>query len=277
MSVNRSSPGAVCNHSRENFSERPSYGKSCCLGCSSATEDSSDDNRENLLEQVDNYKDWSSVVYRGALTHNTPAESLAETSPGQNDGWYPFGKPEETIAMMIYGSARNQLTCRQYKACHSAVSLAGLKLPNYKTLKALLNRAENQMGLKLNSTTSPLGNSCHSSERPIEIGKALACGDLAKPHVTRNLAFYLAVERDGFVKEFIHCEKWINGFPSWMRAPMVYSSFGHFYLYEPVQLNTGRVVVPTHFYYFGNDLVAKCLQLQLVDYDHPRDKGGKGG
>ncbi|KAH9810172.1 hypothetical protein DFH28DRAFT_1085723 [Melampsora americana] len=167
---------------------------------------------------------------------------------------------------MIYGSARNQLTRRQYEAIRSAVSLAHLKLPNYKTLKALLNRAKKQLGLKLNSTISPLGNPCHSL--PL---KDLLRLDLAKPHVAGNLAFYPAIEKDGLVKEFMHCEKWLNGFPAAMRAPMVYSEFGHFYLYEPVQLGTGRVVVPTHFYYYGNDLVAKCLQLQLVDYDHPRE------
>jgi hypothetical protein len=93
---------------------------------------------------------------------------------------------------------------------------------------------------------------------------------LAKPHVACNLAFYPAIEKDGLVKEFMHCEKWLNGFPPRMRAPMVYTQFGHFYLYEPVQLLNGRVLVPTHFYYYGNDLVAKCLQLQLVNYDHPR-------
>jgi hypothetical protein len=63
---------------------------------------------------------------------------------------------------MVYGSARNQLTRRQYEAVRSAVSLAGLKLPNYKTLKALLKRIKKQMGLDLVSTTSPLNNPCYS-------------------------------------------------------------------------------------------------------------------
>jgi hypothetical protein len=61
------------------------------------SDNSSDANRENLLEQIDKYdfgddEDWDSVVYRGPLTNNGPAEQLA--SAGQNDGWYPFGKLE---------------------------------------------------------------------------------------------------------------------------------------------------------------------------------------
>ncbi|KAH9809587.1 hypothetical protein DFH28DRAFT_1086230 [Melampsora americana] len=164
---------------------------------------------------------------------------------------------------MVYGSARNQLSRRQYETVRSAVSLAGLKLPTYKTLKALLKRIKKILGLNLVSTTSPLNNKCYSL--PL---KELLRLDLAKPHVSQNLTFYPQVSKDGLVKEFSHCEKWLNGFQPHLRAPMVYTMFGHFYLYEPVQLISGELAVPTHFFYFEDDLVAKCLPLKLVNHNH---------
>lgn len=86
--------------------------------------------------------------------------------------------------------------------------------------------------------------------------------------VARNLTFYPEVSKDGLVKDFSHCDKWLNGFPAHLRAPMVYTPYGHYYLYEPVQLISGKLVVPTHFFYFGENLVAKCLELKLVNYNN---------
>ncbi|KAH9820492.1 hypothetical protein DFH28DRAFT_1194137 [Melampsora americana] len=129
---------------------------------SSASDNSSDANTQNLLEQIDDYdfedeEDWDSVVYHGPLNNNGPYQLPAET-----DGWYPFGKLENTIGIMLKSLARNQLTQRQYKAIRSA----------------------------LNSTTSPLGNPCHSL--PL---KDLLRLDLAKPHVLATWPFMLLLKR----------------------------------------------------------------------------------
>ncbi|KAH9816914.1 hypothetical protein DFH28DRAFT_890857 [Melampsora americana] len=70
------------------------------------------------------------------------------------------------------------------------------------------------------------------------------------------------------LKEFSHCNKWLNGYAPHLRAPMVYTAFGHFYIYELVQLILAEVVVPTHFFYLGDDLVAKCLLLDLANHNH---------
>ncbi|EGF99184.1 uncharacterized protein MELLADRAFT_112859 [Melampsora larici-populina 98AG31] len=107
---------------------------------------------------------------------------------------------------MCYGTPHNQLSRTQYETVRSAVSLAGVKLPNYKTLKALLNRIKKKLGLKLVSTMSPLNNACYSL--PL---KDLLRLDLAKPHVAQNLTFYPEVSTDGVVKEFCHSDKWLNG------------------------------------------------------------------
>ncbi|EGF97120.1 uncharacterized protein MELLADRAFT_70201 [Melampsora larici-populina 98AG31] len=262
--------GSGGNCSRSSSVAMRSPGHSSTQSESSGTDQSSDENIENLLEEMDTYDwgnedDWEDVVYQGPSTTNHPSEKVSESASVPKNGWYPFGKLENTIAIMIYGSARNMISRRQYDAIRSAVSLAGLRLPTYKTLKNILKRAKIALGLKLETTISPLNNPCHSL--PI---KDLLRLDLAKPHVACKLSFYPAVSKYGLVKEFIHCEKWLNGFPSWMWAPMVSTDVGHFYLYEPVQLCNGRVVVPTHFYYLGNDLVAKCLELHLVNYENPR-------
>ncbi|EGG00695.1 uncharacterized protein MELLADRAFT_111568 [Melampsora larici-populina 98AG31] len=160
-------------------------------GCeSSVTDQSSDANIENLLEQVDEY-DWGNEEdWEDVGTQQGP-----DTSSFQKNGWYPFGKLENIIATMIYGLARKRISRSQYEAIHSAVSLVGLKLPTYKTLKNMLKCVKKILGLKLVTSISPLDNACHSL--PIEDIVRL---DLAKPHVAQKLSFYPAISKDGVIK-----------------------------------------------------------------------------
>ncbi|KAH9820687.1 hypothetical protein DFH28DRAFT_952960 [Melampsora americana] len=66
---------------------------------SSTSDNSSDANIQNLLEQIDDYdigdeEDWDSVVYCRPLNNSGTSQLAAETATGQTDGWYPFGKLE---------------------------------------------------------------------------------------------------------------------------------------------------------------------------------------
>jgi hypothetical protein len=68
--------------------------------CSSSEAGSSDENIENLVDQVNEYdfgddeEDWDSVVYQGPTINSHSTHKHVATAPGHMDGWYPFGKLE---------------------------------------------------------------------------------------------------------------------------------------------------------------------------------------
>ncbi|KAG0152124.1 hypothetical protein CROQUDRAFT_35707, partial [Cronartium quercuum f. sp. fusiforme G11] len=59
--------------------------------------------------------------------------------------------------------------------------------------------------------------------------------------------------------------KWLMYLDRSYQAPMLSKSKGNFYLYVPVQLLSGNIVVPTHFYMCGEGFHAKCLVVEVRD------------
>ncbi|KAH9817524.1 hypothetical protein DFH28DRAFT_871125, partial [Melampsora americana] len=53
--------------------------------------------------------------------------------------------------------------------------------------------------------------------------------------------------------------KWQELYPPHLCVQMVVSKGIHYYIYEPVQVVTGRLVVPIFFYMQDDNIKAKCL------------------
>jgi hypothetical protein len=77
--------------------------------------DSSDENIENLVEQVNKYdfgdddEDWDSVVYQGPTLKSQSVYERAQTAPGHMDGWYPFGKLEVCTPVIFKLNLRGKI------------------------------------------------------------------------------------------------------------------------------------------------------------------------
>lgn len=90
--------------------------------------------------------------------------------------------------------------------------------------------------------------------------------NLANPKAANYVPFYPQVCLNDLVQDFRHGDKWLFGWEADLRAQMVHTGYGHFYLYEPVQLKNGRVVNHTHLHYFDNILMAKALPVEIRDF-----------
>lgn len=94
----------------------------------------------------------------------------------------------------------------------------------------------------------------------IYILKNLNLQELSNPYVTEHLQFIpeLPSQTDK-VNRFAQSKKWREDLDRDIRVQMVDSINGHFYLFEPVQLQSKHIVVPIFFYQEGTQTLAKCV------------------
>ena len=63
------------------------------------------------------------------------------------------------------------------------------------------------------------------------------------------------------IDRFAQSLKWLQHLSPAHRPPMCDVNGKHFYIFEPVQLNSADVVVPIFFYQYKMELYGKCLTL----------------
>lgn len=71
------------------------------------------------------------------------------------------------------------------------------------------------------------------------------------------------------VNRFSQSRKWRECLPKDLRVQMVQLGSSHFYIYEPVQLDSKKVVVPIFFYLDKGIVMSKCLKLQMKTTGNP--------
>ncbi|KAH9814463.1 hypothetical protein DFH28DRAFT_1168556 [Melampsora americana] len=143
----------------------------------------------------------------------------------ETNGWYPFRKKEHLVALLIIG----------------------MELPEWRSLRDLTNRLKHQMGLDISARVSPTGN-------PV-----FGLKELANPIVCQQLEFMPELPVNTPTNRLSQSKKWQELYPPHLRVQMVVSKNVHFYIYEPIQVVTGQLVVPLFFYKQENNIMAKCI------------------
>ncbi|KAI8448444.1 hypothetical protein BY996DRAFT_6419740 [Phakopsora pachyrhizi] len=67
----------------------------------------------------------------------------------------------------------------------------------------------------------------------------------------------LLTQAGGNIYKLPQSKNWLQKYPRDLTAQMISVGGKHYYIYEPVQLNDGSVVVPIFFYIRGGKLYAK--------------------
>lgn len=67
------------------------------------------------------------------------------------------------VGLTVLGCTRHQLSREQYDLGRMGHSLLGNRIPTYKTLKGMLTRMKQKLGLTLINWKRPLGNECYIS------------------------------------------------------------------------------------------------------------------
>ena len=95
-----------------------------------------------------------------------------------------------------------------------------------------------------------------------------ALKDLANPLVSKHLDYYPHMTEGRNIYKFSQSRKWLELLAPAHRAPMCEVNGKHFYLFEPVQLQSAVVVIPFFFYCYQYQLTAKCLQIKRDHISH---------
>ncbi|KAH9815040.1 hypothetical protein DFH28DRAFT_1166770 [Melampsora americana] len=190
---------------------------------------SSEDNEirppRSVANSCDEYSVGSGDSHERVVTHNT------------DHSWSPFSSLEQLVGLLILGSTRTTMSQLQYERVRSFVALLKVKLPGYKSLGNARRRLKKEYDMGLSETVSPLSKPCFG----LQI-KEILRQELGNPY----------------------SKKWREELAPDLRVQMVDCSKGHFYLFEPTQLQSKTIVIPMFFYKAGADVLAKCVYARVT-------------
>ncbi|KAH9810013.1 hypothetical protein DFH28DRAFT_1132572 [Melampsora americana] len=174
--------------------------------------------------------------------------------------WYPFKKKEHIVALLIIGSTRSILSRSQYHRIRSILHICNVRLPEWAVLRALSNRLKRNLGLEVSERRSALGTPLFGLKVQTIISNELA-NPLISPHL---VCLPQLPKKDEPINRFAQSQKWREGFPTPQRVQMVASGRKHFYIYEPVQLFSQKIVVPVFFFLNDGRQKAKCVPASVL-------------
>ncbi|OAV89083.1 hypothetical protein PTTG_28819 [Puccinia triticina 1-1 BBBD Race 1] len=109
-------------------------------------------------------------------------------------------------------------------------------------------------------STSPLGTPCFSLSL-----KGILSQDLANPLVSKHLDYYPEMT-DGPHFKFSQSKKWLEDLAPQHRAQMCDVDGEHYYIFEPVELESTEIVIPVFFYTLNSKLYAKCIKPDMNEH-----------
>ncbi|KAH9810703.1 hypothetical protein DFH28DRAFT_902343 [Melampsora americana] len=173
----------------------------------------------------------------------------------KESSWAPFSNLEQIVGLLIVGSSRIIMLLLQYERVRSFLHLLKVKLPAYKTLQLVRQKLKKMFEFDVSESLSALGKPCFGLRV-----KQILTQELANPYVMEHLEFIPELPTStSKINRFTQSKKWREDLEKNLRVQMVNSPKGHFFLYEPVQLESKRIVIPMFFYGFETQVFAKCV------------------
>ncbi|KAH9809084.1 hypothetical protein DFH28DRAFT_1225958 [Melampsora americana] len=184
-------------------------------------------------------------------------ERTIETDPLS---WAPFSSLEQMVGLLILGSGRSTMSVDQYEKVRSYIGLLHVKLPGYQSLQHCRSDLKKRYSFDVSESLSPLEKPCFRLQV-----KQILTQEVANPFVIKHLQSIpeLPGPTDK-VNRLSQSRKWREELDKDLRVQMVNAPRGHFYLFEPVELNSGKLVIPVFFYQQHNQIFAKCIPARLV-------------
>ncbi|KAI8447008.1 hypothetical protein BY996DRAFT_4647289 [Phakopsora pachyrhizi] len=162
------------------------------------------------------------------------------------------------IGCILAGCTRSLMSRKTYDHIRLVLRLCNVDLPSWRTVQSAKAKLQKYTYCRVQKSVSVLGN-------PIcTLGiEGLLTQELGNPLVSKFVEFYPELSNGKNIYKLSQSEKWLHQYPRNLRAQMI--SFGgkQFYIYEPVQLIDGNVVVPVFFYTKGGKIHAKACKLNV--------------
>ncbi|KAH9818003.1 hypothetical protein DFH28DRAFT_926198 [Melampsora americana] len=192
------------------------------------------------------------------IDDNRIEEATTRDTPRIDTDWYPFTK-EQIVGLLSAGSGRRLVSETEYERNRSLFGIFNISLPAYRTLGRLRKRICARLGFNIQEWESALQNPCYG----LSI-KEIVAQELANPVVIEHLTFIPECDLNKPINRLSQSKKWCEGFSRDQRLPMVSSTKGHFFVYEPVRQASGEWIVPIFFFQRSGKIYAKCVKASII-------------
>ncbi|OAV86159.1 hypothetical protein PTTG_30050 [Puccinia triticina 1-1 BBBD Race 1] len=187
-------------------------------------------------------------------------DSKNNNDPGNSARWFPFKNKMELVGSMLIGHTHSLISRAIYNKVRAVMSICDIKLPAWATVRSAQVRVRKLLQTQLKTAPSPFGTPCFS----LSI-QGILLQDLANPLVSRHIDYYPEMTSQGHFK-FSQSKKWLEELAPQHRAPMCEVNGENYYLYEPVELASGLLLIPIYFYIQDSQLVSKCIAPDLEPF-----------
>ncbi|EFP89671.2 uncharacterized protein PGTG_15634 [Puccinia graminis f. sp. tritici CRL 75-36-700-3] len=82
---------------------------------------------------------------------------------------------------------------------------------------------------------------------------------MSNPIVHKHMDFYPEDPKGYNIYKLSQSYKWRANFPEDIRVQMVVVRSKHFYVFEPIELASGKIFIPVYFYTYKGELYSKCV------------------
>ncbi|OAV91777.1 hypothetical protein PTTG_03743 [Puccinia triticina 1-1 BBBD Race 1] len=189
-----------------------------------------------------------SIIAQQAEAQNTPQVG---GSPAVD--WDPFKSEEDFMACLIMGYLHNLISRVTYLQLRIVLKMKKLVLPYWDVVLKARERTRALLNFVNQESISVWDNKIFT----ISV-KGILTNELLNPYVTKHLEFYPHVPCGDPIDGLCQSFKWREDLLWDVWVQMVYNGPKHYYIYEPTQLKSGDVVIPTYFYKAKGKLYAKC-------------------
>ncbi|KAA1110820.1 hypothetical protein PGT21_032339 [Puccinia graminis f. sp. tritici] len=221
------------------------------------------DGDEELAESAEATIDWDDYLFEAInqLVPDTVPKDFVKKRRMQvpSDSWYPFkskeviGSFDRAIQHWWEELIRTSFTVLDWLA-H-----CGIHAPHNVSRRSREN-IRKMLDVELRQTTSVFKNECYT----LSVAQMLS-HELSNPYVHPHLEFYPEECHGRGIYRCTQGSKWLKHLSPDLRVQMFANNKKHFYIFEPAQLITGEIVVPTFIYKEGLELYAKCAIPEMVE------------
>ncbi|KAI7965365.1 hypothetical protein MJO29_003463 [Puccinia striiformis f. sp. tritici] len=216
-------------------------------------EDLIDAHLEEILRQED-------VRLFEGQTDEDENKNKNEIDPVERSRWFPFKNKMELVGSLSIGHTHSLVSRAIYNRNRAIMTVCDIQLPAWSTVRSARKRIRTFLKSQIKTETSPFGTPCFSLS--IE---GILFQDLANPLVSPHLEYY-PEKTDGPYYKFSQSKKWLEELAPQHRAQMCEVDEEHYYLFEPVELASGLLVVPIFFYSQESEIYSKCIAPQIKGF-----------
>ncbi|KAA1111013.1 hypothetical protein PGT21_035677 [Puccinia graminis f. sp. tritici] len=213
--------------------------------------------------------DWDDSIFEAVnLVQGTALErdvSLLNDGVNRNTltHWYPYQNREALIGTLMQGYMRCSISRSMYSQMRLILSITGLELPHWNTIRNTSESIRMLLNFHVLENESIWNHKCFSLSIPQILEQ-----EISNPYVHPHLDFYPEDPNGQNIFKLSQSKKWCEELGPNERVQMVVSNDKHFYIFEPTQLKSGKVVVPVYFYKMNNEIYAKCTKPFISPTSH---------